>query len=138
MSSDTQAALQPLLDVLKQIDDSGLPNAELPGRVIAKIARFAGVYPVPHLAVSVCEKNFVDATTKATEEGKSETVIRLAGKLAYCTAMLLGIISGTEGPRLLYSAQVAHIALTKRPKKRGKSSHTSTANTKPTEAKSTT
>ena len=41
-------------------------------------------------------------------------------------AMALDILPGNEGTRLLYAAQVAHMALTKRPKKRNKSSHTST------------
>jgi hypothetical protein len=158
MSKDPEAALQPLLDVLQQIDEAGLPVPRSSGRAIAKVARYGGIYPVPNLAVSICEKSYVDATTHSMQEGKSESLIRLAGKLAYCTAMpklsgagnirdfiacvtyamLLGIIPGSEGTRLLYGAQVAHTALTKRPKKRDKSSHTSTASTETTEAKSTT
>jgi hypothetical protein len=156
MSNDTKAALQPLLDVLKQIDEAGLPAPESAGRVVARVARYGGVYPIPNLAVSICEKIYLEAITQAMEEGKPEPVIRLAGKLAYCRtmpklsgadnirdfiacvtyAMLLGIISGPEGPRLLYGAQVAHTALTKRPKKRGKSSHTSTSTAKTTNVKS--
>ena len=158
MSTSVLPAMQPLLDVLKQIGDAGLQKPASPGRVIEQVARQSGIYPIPNLAVEICEKRFVDATTQAMEEEKSESIIRLAGKLAYCTAMpklsgagnvrdfiacvtygmLLGIIPGSEGTRLLYGAQIAHAALTKRPKKRGKSSHTSTTPVAPTEAKSTT
>jgi hypothetical protein len=158
MSREFQAALQPILDVLQQIDDSGLPAPQSPGRALERVARFGGVYPVPNLAVSICEKCFVDATARAMQEGKPEHIVRLAGKLAYCTAMpklsgagnirdfiacvsyamLLGIIPGSEGTRHLYGAQVAHSALTKRPKKRGKSSHTNTTAADPTNEKSIT
>lgn len=158
MSKDTQAAFQPLRDVLKQIDDAGLPKPESPRRVFQRTAAHAGTYPVPNLAVSVCEMNYFEAIAKAMEEGQSERLIRLAGKLAYCTvmpkltgaanirdfiacvtnAMLLDVIPGSECTRLLYAAQVAHTALTKRPKKRGKSSLTSTAVGDTTKLKSTT
>jgi hypothetical protein len=158
MSRESQAALQPLLDVLQQIDDAELEKPESTGHAFARVARHGGIYPIPNLAVSICEKCYVDATARAMQEGKSEPIIRLSGKLAYCTAMpklsgagnirdfiacvsyamLLGIIPGSEGTRHLYGAQIAHAALTKRPKKRGKSSHTSTAATEPTKEKSTT
>ena len=155
MSNNLQAALQPLLDVLEKIDEAGLPAPQSPGRALERVARHGGIYPIPNLAVSICEKCFVDATARAMQEGKHEHIIRLSGKLAYCTAMpklsgagnirdfiacvsyamLLGIIPGSEGTRHLYGAQVAHTALTKRPKKRGKSSHTSTAAVEPTKVK---
>jgi hypothetical protein len=150
----TTPALQPLLDILKQIDDAGLPKPESPGQVYARAAGYSGIYPLPNLAVSICEKSFTDATTQAMQEEKSDKIIRLAGKLAYCTVMpklsgaanirdfiacvTYAIIPGPEGTRLLYGAQVAHTALTKRPNKRGKSSHTSTTAVEPTKLKSTT
>jgi hypothetical protein len=146
MSKDLQTALQPPLDLLKQIDDAGVPKPEPASRVIARVARYAGVFPIPNIPVSLCEKSFADATGLALQEGKSEAIVRQTGKLAYCFAMpklsgagnirdfvacvtygmLMGIIPGSEGTRLLYAAQVAHTTLTKRPKKRGKSSHTRT------------
>jgi hypothetical protein len=150
MASETKDAVQPLLDILKQIKESGYTNPVSAARAVAKVARFAGVYPVPHLAVSICENLYVERSNEVLEEGKSDDLVRLAGKLAYCTAMpklsgaanirdfiacvtygmLIDVIPGSEGTRLLYCAQVAHTALTKRPQKRGKSSHVSTA--KPT------
>jgi hypothetical protein len=157
MPNDTQSALKPLLDILNQIDEAGLPKPESPRRVYARVAGYSGIYPVPNLAVSICEKNYVDATNQAMQEEKPEPLIRLAGKLAYCTAMpklsgaanirdfiacvtyamLLDVISGSDGTRLLYAAQVAHTTLTKRPNKRRKSSHTSTSTIDTTKLKST-
>jgi hypothetical protein len=87
MSSSVLPAMQPLLETLKKIDDAGLPKPESPGRVIAKVAKHNGIYPIPNLAVDVCEKCFFDATTKVMQTEKSESLIRLAGKLAYCAAM---------------------------------------------------
>jgi hypothetical protein len=156
MPNDTQADFQPLLDTIKLLEDAGLPKPMSPGRIVEKAAWYTGVYPVPNLAVTVCERCFQDAFTKAREEGKSNSEIRVIGKIAYCNAMprpfgansirefiacvlyamSVDIISGPEGTRLLYGAQVAHGALTKRPKKRGKSSHTGTATAEPTQAKS--
>jgi hypothetical protein len=55
----------------------------------------------------------------------------------HVSAMALEIIPSAEGTRLLYAAQVAHMALTKRPKKRGQSSHTNTIETDTTIKEST-
>jgi len=156
MPNDLLAALQPLLDALRQVDYDSLSKPEPASRVIAKVARHAGVYPAPNLPVSICEASFADAMGPALQEGKSEAVVRMIGKLAYCNAMpklsgagnirdfiacvthgmLLGIIPGSEATRLLYAAQVAHTALTKRPHKRGKSSHTSTVAVEPSKIES--
>ena len=158
MSTDPNNPLEALMEVAKMIDDSGVPKPVSTRQALAKVYRHAGVYPVPNLAVSVCEKSFATATAQAMKEGKPDAQIRQAGKFAYFTAMpklsgasnirdliacvgyamLLNIVSGPEGTRLLYAAQVAHTALTKRPKKRNKSSHTSTVSAKPTAVKSTT
>lgn len=157
MSNDPQANFEAMSDAIKQLQDSGMAKPMSPGRIVETAARYAGTYPVPNLAVDFCEKSFQNAFTKAKEEGKSNSEIRVIGKLAYCNAMprpygasnirefiacvlyamSVDIISGPEGARLLYGAQVAHGALTKRPKKRGKSSHTSNAAAEPTQAKST-
>ena len=103
--------------------------------------------------MTVCERSFQSAVTKAQEDGKPASHIRVIGKIAYCNAMprpfgasnirefiacvlygmFVDIISGPKGKRLLYGAQVAHASLTKRPKKRGKSSHTTTAATNSTQ-----
>jgi hypothetical protein len=136
MLNDDPVSFQPLLDGIKQLQDLGLPKPVNPGRLIEKAARYGGAYPIPNLAVTLCEKSFETALTKAKEEGRSNSEIRVIGKIAYCHAMprpsgasnirdfiacvLYGmsvdIISGPEGTRLLYGAQVAHTALTKRPK----------------------
>ena len=134
-------------DLLKQFEEAGIPKAEPPARVHKRLSPYAGIYPVPNLAVDVCDQMFARATEQAIKEGKSETFAKHIGKIAYCGAipklsgannirgfiacvtyaMALDILPGKEGTQLLYAAQVAHMALTKRPHKRGKSSHTSTA-----------
>ncbi len=143
-------------DLLKQCEEAGIPKAESPARAHKRLSRYAGIYPVPNLAVDVCDRMFANATEKALKEGKSEKLARQLGRIAYCGAMpklsgatnirdfiacvtyamAIGIIPGNEGTRLLYAAQVAHMALTKRPKKRNKSSHTgtTTGNTTPKES----
>ena len=87
------------------------------------------------------------ATEQTLRKGKSAQLARHMGRIAYCAAMpklygatnirdfiacvtyamALDIVPGNEGTRLLYAAQVAHMAITKRPHKRGNSSHASTA-----------
>ena len=138
-------------DLLKQFEEAGIPKAESPARAHKRLSRYAGIYPVPNLAVDVCDRMFANATEKALKEGKSEKLARQMGRIAYCGAMpklsgatnirdfiacvtyamALDILPGKEGTQLLYAAQVAHTALTKRPKKRNKSSHTSTAASTP-------
>jgi len=152
MSEDPRKEKTSVDDLLKQFEKAGIPKAEPPDRVHKRLARHAGIYPVPNLAVDVCDRMFARATEQAIEEGKSDKLAKHMGKIAYCAAMpklsgatnirdfiacvtyamALDILPGNEGTRLLYAAQVAHMALTKRPKKRNKSSHTSTAATTPT------
>ena len=158
MPKEPFQALQPLLDILEKIDKNGTPRPKSAGRAYARIAEHTGIYPVPNLALEICEQCFIDASKQAMDEKNSETLIRLAGKLAYCSAMpmlsgadnirdfiacvsygmSLGIIPGPEATRLLYAAQVAHTAHRKRPKKPGKSPHTATPSIAPTQEKSKT
>jgi hypothetical protein len=144
-------------DLLKQFEEAGIPKVESPARVHKRLSRYAGIYPAPNFAVDVCDGMFARVTEQALKEGKSDQLARHMGRIAYCGAMpklsgatnirdfiacvtyamALDILPGNEGTRLLYAAQVAHMALTKRPKKRNKSSHTSTAATTTTSKEST-
>ena len=144
-------------DLLKQCEEAGIPKAESSARAHKRLSRYTGIYPVPNFAVDVCDRMFAHATEQAIKDGKSEQLARQMGRIAYCGAMpklsgatnirdfiacvtyamALDILPGKEGTQLLYAAQVAHTALTKRPKKRNKSSHTSTAAPTPTQKGST-
>jgi hypothetical protein len=147
MPEDLNKAMEPLEEILRELDEARVPKRESTAKVISRLSRQNGIYPAPNLAVEVCDRRFAEAMKEALSEGKSDKIAKLSGKIAFCTAMpklsgasnirdfiacvtyamSLDIIPGNEGTRLLYAAQVAHMALTKRPKKRGKSSHTSTA-----------
>jgi hypothetical protein len=151
-------AIQPGRAILRQLDELGVPTPESPNKTASRIFRHAGIYPLPNLVVDQCYRRFSEAVEQAIKEGESEKVTRHLGRIAYCAAlpklsgvgnirdfiacisfaMAVEIIPSNEGTRLLYAAQVAHTALTKRPKKRNKSSHTSTASTKTNPDKSTT
>ncbi len=147
MNSELDLALQKGREILDLMDEAGYPKPESPTKTVARIFRRAGIYPEPHFVVAHCDQEFFKAAKQAQDEGKSEKLIRYAGRLAYCNAlpklsgaanirdfiacvthaMAIEILPGSEGTRLLYAAQVAQTALTKRPKKRNKSSHTSSA-----------
>jgi len=144
-------------DLLKQFEEAGIPKDDSPARAHKRLSRHAGTYPVPNLAVDVCDRMFAHATEQALKEGKSDQLAKHMGRIAYCSAMpklsgatnirdfiacvtyamALDIRPGNEGTRLLYAAQVAHMALTKRPKKRNQSSHTSTVTATSTSKEST-
>jgi hypothetical protein len=144
MNSELELALQTGRDLLDLMDEAGYPKPESPTKTVSRLYRRAGIYPEPHFVVAYCDQEFFKAAEKAKNEGRSEAVIRKVGRLAYCNAlpklsgatnirnfiacvthaMALEILPGSEGTRLLYAAQVAQTALTKRPKKRNKSSHT--------------
>ena len=144
-------------DLLKQCEEAGIPKAEPSARAHKRLSRYTSTYPAPNLAVDVCDGIFAHVTEQAIKEGKSEKLARQLGRIAYCGAMpklsgatnirdfiacvtyamALDILAGKEGTQLLYAAQVAHTALTKRPKKRNKSSHTSTATGSTTPKEST-
>lgn len=144
------------IDLLKQADEMGVTPPESPGSIYKRMNRHAGSYPVRNLAVVICEQNYVECGEEAKKEGKPIEMVQLAAKLGYCSllppvsgansirdfiacvthAMALGIIPAKEGTSLLYGAQVAHMALTKRPKKRNKSSHTRTEKSEPTKEES--
>jgi hypothetical protein len=133
--------------LLEQLDEVGTAPPESPTKVASRLFRQVGIYPLPNFVVDQCDQKFAEAVEQALKEGKSDKVAKHVGRIAYCeamprlsgatnirdfiacvtNAMALDIIPGNEGTRLLYAAQVAHVALTKRPKKRNKSSHTSTA-----------
>jgi hypothetical protein len=156
MSESTTETRQELIDLAKQLDELGVAKPESIGSAYRRLARHAGMYPVPNLAVMVCQRHLAKAVEEAKKEGVSPKEMKLTARFAYCTAMppltgasnirdfiacvtyamMVDIIPGNEGARLLYAARVAHLALTKRPKKRSKSSHTSTANSQITKEES--
>ena len=157
MSEDPVNEKTSVEDLLKQFEEARIPIPESPARAHKRLSRHAGIYPVPNLAVDVCDRMFAHATEQALKEGKSDQLAKHMGRIAYCGAMpklsgatnirdfiacvtyamALDILPGNEGTRLLYAAQVAHTALTKRPKKRNQSSHTSTATATQTSKEST-
>ena len=136
-------ALEDLLEKLKSV---GAPEGDSYRKIHERANRAARTYATPSLAIEICDNMFADAVQTALDQGLNEEMAKMRGKLAYCAvmpkltgatnvrdfiacvtyAMSLEILGGSEGTRLLYAAQVAHTALTKRPKKRNKSSHTST------------
>jgi hypothetical protein len=146
MPNDLTKAIQPARTILRQLDKAAFPPLESPNKVASRLFRYAGIYPLPNLVVDQCDRKFTEAAEQALREGKSDKVAKQIGRLAYCAAlpklsgasnirdfiacithaMALEIVPGNEGTRLLYAAQVAHMALTKRSHKRGKSSHTDT------------
>jgi hypothetical protein len=156
MSQDLDRAMKPINDALKQFEEDGVPIPESPARLHKRLTRYVGIYPEPNLAVELCDRSFADAAKEALNKGKSQTIIRRVGRIAFCSAlpklsgannirdfiacvthaMALEIIPSSEGSRLLYAAQVAHMALTKRPKKRNKSSLTHTSDSEATTTKS--
>jgi hypothetical protein len=147
MTDDINKAVQPGRALLRQIDELEIPMPESPTKAALRLFRHAGVYPLPNLVVEICDRKFAEAVDKALKEGQSAKLAKLTGQLAYSAAMpklsgagnirdfiacvtyamTLDIIPGKEGTRLLYAAQVAHAALTKRPKKPNKSSQKSKA-----------
>jgi hypothetical protein len=147
MPDDLDQAIQSGVTILRELLEAGIPTPESPTKVASRLFRHAGVYPLPNFVVDQCDQKFAEAVEQALKEGKSDKVAKHLGRIAYCAAlprlsgatnirdfiacvtyaMAVDILPGNEGTRLLYAAQVAHVALTKRPKKRNKSSHTSTA-----------
>ena len=152
-----KTAIETNRELLRQLEEAGAPIPESPAKVVARLSRYIGAYPVRNLAVDLCDHMFAESAKQALKEGKSLKVAKEQGKVAFCATlpklagadnirdfiaciihgMAIGIIPGNEGTRLLYGAQVAHMARTKRPKKRNKSSHTSTGKTAATPKEST-
>ena len=157
MPDSLNKIIQPGRILLRQLAEAGIPTPQSPTKVVSRLYRHAGVYPLPNLVVDQCERKFAEATEQAIKEGKSDKAASHIGRIAYCAAMpklsgagnirdfiacvthamALEIVPGHEGTRLLYAAQVAHMALTKRPHKRGKSSQISTSAATPTPEEST-
>jgi hypothetical protein len=147
MSNEYNERIQPAREVLRKIDEAKIPMPEAPNKAASRFFRYVGVYPLPNLTVILCEERFTEAVQEAQKEGKDGEFAKLAGKLAYCNAMprlsgisnirdfiacvthgmAIEIIPSSEGTRLLYAAQVAHMAHTKRPKKPNKTPQISTA-----------
>jgi hypothetical protein len=145
----TKTAIETSRELLRELEQAGATYLESPAKVVARLSRYTGVYPVRNLAVDLCDQMFAESAQQALKEGKSPQVAKAQGKVAFCATlpklagadnirdfiaciihgMAIGIIPGNEGTRLLYGAQVAHMARTKRPKKRNKSSHTNTKET---------
>jgi hypothetical protein len=160
MSEDTgqtsKDAIKENREILRKLQEAGAPYRMSPGKVISRLSRYVGDYPTRNLAVEVCDQVFAQTTDKALKQGNSPEQAMGAGKTAFCASlpklagadnirdfiacvihgMAIGIIPGNEGTRLLYGAQIAHMARTKRPKKRNKSSHTSTNETPATHKES--
>jgi hypothetical protein len=129
---------------LAQLRKTGYKKPESPTVLVRKLAQFAGMYPLPDLAVDLCIAKWEETLQQQRDAGVSlDQAARLA-KVAYCAylpklsgrdevsefiscvayAMANGIIPGPEGTRLLYPAQVAHSSLPS-PKRRKKRSKTS-------------
>ena len=146
MPNDLDEAVQSGYDTVHKMEEAGIPSDGATMKAAARLFRRAGAHPMTNLAVCVCDTAFAQEAEKATKEGKSPEIAKKAGRVAYCAALpkvsgassirdfiacvthgiAMEILPGNDGTRLLYAAQVAHTALTKRPKKRNKSSHVST------------
>jgi hypothetical protein len=150
MSEETEqsakAAIKESRELLRKLEEAGATYPESASRVISRLSRYVGNYPIRNLAVEVCDQMFTQTMDKALKEDNCPEDVKEMGKLTFCAAlprlagadnirdfiacvthgMAMGIIPGNEGTRLLYAAQVAHTVRTKRPKKRNKSSHTNT------------
>lgn len=125
------------LDALKQLEEMGYRTPMSPRRLVRKLAKAAGMYPLPEPAVEKCEAQYTKTAKEAIDEKKSKATIKSRSKLAYshamprlngatnirefiaCVAhgMLIDVFTGAEGARLLYAAQVANQAHQTRRKK---------------------
>jgi hypothetical protein len=161
MSEDTEQSGNPGikagLELLRQLEEAGTPYPESPAKIVARLSRYANIYPMRNLAVEVCDQSFESTAQQAVKEGNSYETAKELGRVAYCAslpklagasnirdfiacithAMAMGYMPSIEGTRLLYAAQVAQTARTKRPKKRNKSSLTNTPVTPATTKEST-
>jgi len=134
------ASLQTLIETAERL---GMSEPEPLNRLVSKMAKITGVYPVPNIAVEVCCGAYLEVLQEHRKKKMSAEAAAHAGRLAYCNSlprlsdadcvrdfiacvvhgMAIGAIPSTEGTRLLYGAQVANSALPspKRRKKRNKS-----------------
>jgi hypothetical protein len=141
------ATLQALIETAER---QGLRESTPLNRLVTKMAKIAGVYPIPDIAVEACVSIYTTILKEQLEKKASREAIAHAGRIAYCGAlprltdadcirdfiscvvhgMAIGAIPSTEGTRLLYGAQVAHSALPspKRHKKRNKSAQNTQGN----------
>ena len=145
-------------DLLRQLEEAGIEKQDTIRQSVKRLEKHLGSWPTRNLAVEICDHMFADATKEALNNKKSQKEALCQGKIAFCSVlpklsgaanirdfiacvthgMAMEIIPGNDAARLLYAAQVAHTALTKRPNKRGKSSQISSAVPEPTPAGSTT
>jgi hypothetical protein len=129
---------------LALIKEAGYKKPESPAVLTRKLAQFAGIYPLPDLAVDLCIAKWEEAIQQQRDAGVSLVEAAQPARAVYCAylpklstrdevsefiacvayGMANGIIPGSEGTRLLYAAQVAHSTLPspKRRKKRNKTS----------------
>jgi hypothetical protein len=142
-------------EILVKYEEAGIKTPQSPTKVVRRLFKHAGLYPQPNYVVTQCMEEHAEALKKAMDQEMPEEDAKEAARLTFCAsmpmlsgasnirdfiacvtfAMSLRIIPGNEGAQLLYAAQVALTALTKRPHKRGKSSQIDTpkAEAKPAE-----
>ena len=136
---------------LEDLEQLGVGQPEPLNRLVRRIAKSIGIYPVPNLAVDVCVRAYTDMLQEQCKDKKQTPEARaLAGRIAYCNSlprlndsdsirdfiacvvhgMAINAIPSTEGTKLLYGAQVAQTALPspKRHKKRNKSAQKASGN----------
>jgi len=158
MNEELEKTIQPGRVILRQLEDLGIAAPQSPTKVVSRLFRHAGVYPLPNLIVGQCDQKFEEAANQALKDGKSDKAALRAGKMAYCAAMpklsgagnirdfiacvayamSLELIPGNEATRLLYAAQVAHQAFKERSLKRGKLSDKATQDVAATTSESIT
>jgi hypothetical protein len=149
------ATLQALIETAER---QGMRKSPPLNHLVTKMAKIAGVYPIPNIAVEACFSAWTTILQQQMEKKASPEAAAQVGRLAYCAAlprltdadcirefiacvvhgMAIGAIPSTEGTRLLYGAQVAHSALPspKRHKKRNKSTQNTQGNHPPTQTES--
>jgi hypothetical protein len=138
MSQKLIEARETINGLLKQFKEAAGIKPKSIGQSHQQLARYAGVYPTPLLAVEICDRKFTQATEDAIAQGQSNELVMRLGKIAFCAAlpkltgatnirdfiacvtyaMSLDIIPSREGTKLLYAAQVAYGAIKRKRSKK--------------------